>query len=102
MPFPADTHADLSGFYSEHQLRSDGRPTAGWESAHLIGITLPYPMLLAWDLSKTVRKITCHKLVAESLSKVVANILAHYGSEAAVKQARGHAMTKRPAGSMPE
>jgi hypothetical protein len=88
--FPADNQNDLANFYGRHVLRPDGRPTTAWERDHLTTMTLPYPMLLSWDLSKEVRKLTCHKLVAESLEKVLKAILAHYGDLAGVKQSRMH------------
>jgi len=44
-----------------------------------IQIDLPYPMRLAWDKSVTVKKITCHKLVAENFKNVFKDLLAHYG-----------------------
>jgi hypothetical protein len=90
MPFPADNQAALEAFYSQHQLRPDGRPTVSWERDHLVTIATPYPLTLSWDLSKEVRKITCHRLVSESLTRVLAGILAHYGTLAAVKTARMH------------
>lgn len=51
-------------------------------------LALPYPMRLAWDTSKTVHKLTCHNKVHDSLGRVLANILAHYGSLEAIQQAR--------------
>lgn len=42
-------------------------------------ITLPYPMRLAWDKSKTVTKVTCHKLVAQNFLNVFNDLLKHYG-----------------------
>lgn len=44
-------------------------------------ITLPYPMKLAWDTSKTVTRVTCHKLIADNLLGVFNDLLAHYGLE---------------------
>jgi hypothetical protein len=90
MAWPQDTQTDLARFYTNHDLRPDGRPTPAWEKAQLVTITLPYPMLLAWDLSKMVRKLTCHRLVAASTATIFQDILAHYGSLDAVKQARMH------------
>lgn len=46
---------------------------------NLTSITLPYPMRIAWDLSKSVNKITCHKLIAANLRAVFDDLLAHYG-----------------------
>ena len=90
MPFPPDTQTDLEQFYSRHELRPDGRPTAAWERANLTSFDAPYALTLAWDLSVTVRKITCHRLAAPSLRLVLAGILDHYGSLADIKRARMH------------
>ncbi len=48
---------------------------------NLTAITLPYPMLIAWDLKTSVNKITCHKLIFDRLSKVFADLLTAYGYE---------------------
>jgi len=48
---------------------------------NLTSITLPYPMRIAWDLKKTVTKVTCHKLIAQPLLNVFTDLLAHYGHE---------------------
>lgn len=46
---------------------------------NLTTIILPYPMRIAWDLSKTVTKIQCHKLIADNLLAVFKELLEHYG-----------------------
>lgn len=46
---------------------------------NLIVITLPYPMRIAWDLTKTVTKIKCHKLIAPNLKAVFDELLSTYG-----------------------
>lgn len=45
-----------------------------------VSLILPYPMRIAWDMSKTVNKITCHAKVRDSLERVLKGILQHYGS----------------------
>lgn len=49
------------------------------DPAQLTTISLPYPMRIAWDKTKTVNKIQCHKLVANQLLSVFNDLLAHYG-----------------------
>lgn len=46
---------------------------------NLTTVQLPYPMRIAWDLSKTVSKIQCHKLIAPNLQQIFADLLAYYG-----------------------
>lgn len=56
-----------------------GQPTETGKE-YLVTIPLPYPMVLAWDKTKVVNKITCHKLVADKLADIFKDILAHYGA----------------------
>lgn len=46
---------------------------------NLTVIQLPYPMKIAWDLTKTVNKIQCNKLIAPNLKAVFDDLLASYG-----------------------
>lgn len=46
---------------------------------NLTSITLLYPMRIAWDLTKSVNKIQCHKLIALNLIDVFGDLLSHYG-----------------------
>lgn len=48
---------------------------------YLVTIPLPYPMKLAWDKTKIVTRLRCHKLVAKQLTAVFNEILAFYGHE---------------------
>lgn len=51
-------------------------------------LQLPYPMRLSWQTSTVVHRITCHQKVSASLGRVLAAILAHFGSYEAVQAAR--------------
>lgn len=44
-----------------------------------VSLDLPYPMRIAWDVNTTVKRITCHKLVAESLKRIFQRTFDHYG-----------------------
>jgi len=57
-------------------IKKYGKPG---DAINFTSIELPFPMRIAWDKSKTVSKMTCHKLVGESLKKALTEILSHYG-----------------------
>ncbi len=46
---------------------------------YLTRLTLPYPMILAWDTKISVKSIQCHQLVAPALKSVFESLLQHYG-----------------------
>lgn len=49
------------------------------DPSRLTTITLPFPMRIAWDKTKSVKKILCHELIAGQLLNVFNELLAHYG-----------------------
>jgi len=79
---------ELAHGFGAHQIGSDGMPTARWEDSFLTTFNAPYPMRLSWEPGITVRKIRCHRVVAKSLSRCLEDILTHYGSIEAVREAR--------------
>jgi hypothetical protein len=62
----------------EQLIKKYGTPNKGGEG-YLTTINLPYPMFLNWATGTYVRKISCHKLIAEKLTNVFKEILEHYG-----------------------
>jgi hypothetical protein len=42
-------------------------------------IDLPYPMRVAWDMNVSIKKMQCHKLVAEKFKAVFEELLSTYG-----------------------
>ncbi len=48
---------------------------------NLVMLELPYPMKLAWDTTQIVKKVSCHKLVANNLKNVFDDLLDYYGLE---------------------
>lgn len=48
-------------------------------AGYITTIDLPYPMFLNWKTSEYVKKIQCHKLIADKLKAVFQDILSHYG-----------------------
>lgn len=46
---------------------------------NLTTIVLPYPMRIAWDKSKSITKMQCHKLAANDFLSVFNALFMHYG-----------------------
>ena len=61
-----------------------GKPNETGEG-YLTTIQLPYTMRLAWDLDTTVKRMRCHKLVAENFRAVFNDLLIHYGYDKIVE-----------------
>ena len=50
-------------------------------SANFTQIIIPFPMIVAWDKTIQVQKLTCHKKIAPNLSGVMADLVAAYGKQ---------------------
>jgi hypothetical protein len=68
--WPIERQAELEAFY--------GQP--GDEST-LTFVDVPYMHRLSWDLRQKVTRIRCHKKVANSLRKVLGEVLNHYSMQ---------------------
>lgn len=53
----------------------------GEKDSQLTIIELPYEMKLAWDLRLKVRRMSCHKKTADSISKILQKVKEIYGEE---------------------
>ena len=62
--------SQMTAFYG-NPARADGTADPKWEAANLVTITPPYPMF--YD-GKPVRKIRVHRLVADSLLRILTRI----------------------------
>ena len=49
---------------------------------NLVSMALPYPLRLSWDLDTVVQRTRCNGRVKDSLGRVLAAVLAHYGAVA--------------------
>lgn len=68
------TEKELKSFYGNPDTNGDGSPDVAWESANIVGIKPAYAMVLAWDTTRPVTRIRCHRLVAGSLSKILQEV----------------------------
>lgn len=64
---------------TENAIKRFGQPSE--HPDYLVIIPLPYPMRLSWDKGNIITRMRCHKLVAEQLKAIFAEILAVYGLE---------------------
>ena len=51
------------------------------DEKQMVTVELPFPMRLSWDTGKVVTRISCHRLVADSLVRIFERTLKHYGME---------------------
>lgn len=66
--WPFDEVQDLERFYGPRG-----------STANLVSAQSPYPLVIAWDTSKKTNTIRCHKLVKDSIEKVLNDVYQHYG-----------------------
>lgn len=58
-----------------------GEPIAPGSGANMSTVSLPYPMRIAWDKTRTIQKVYCHKKLVTPFSDLFRDILSTYGPE---------------------
>lgn len=82
MVIPINLHSFIPKLLSylsmtdEQIIKKYGQPG---DPSQLTTIDLPYPMRIAWDLTKSVKRMQCNKAAADKFLLVFNEILAHYG-----------------------
>jgi D-alanyl-D-alanine carboxypeptidase len=65
----------IATFGDIHQyIGSDGQLDPRWQTDFLVRILLPFPLRLAWDLSRTITRMTCHGRLTRVYASVFASI----------------------------
>jgi hypothetical protein len=88
--FPSEATAELNAYYGNPDSNSDGAADPLWEAANIVNLVPPYKMVLAWDTSRSVSRIRCHRKVSDSLTIILHNIASHYGTQSEIEAARLH------------
>lgn len=70
----------MAAYFGRIDIGGDGLPRDRWERSSLTSIALPFPMRLAWEPGRTIRRIKCHRAVARDLVQILAEILTDCGS----------------------
>src|SRR5438477_8779428 len=55
-------------------ILSDHTLDPRWQSEFLTRVQLPFDLTLSWDKSRTVRQMTCHKLIGEAFSSAFGEV----------------------------
>lgn len=72
MKYVRPTTAQRNLKYGKANLKGNG---------YLVWIDLPFPMRIAWDRKRTIKRFQCHKSIATRLQNVFRELLLHYGLE---------------------
>jgi hypothetical protein len=56
-------------------LRADHTLDPRWQTERLAMIALPFPIVLSWDRSRQVERMTCHKLLQSAFEEVLQEIV---------------------------
>ena len=58
-------------------IGNDGNLDPRWETECLERIPLPFPLMLSWDHTQTVKEISCHKKLSKVFAEVFSQIQAN-------------------------
>lgn len=56
-------------------IRRDGSLFVGWEVENMVHVEIPFPLVLAWDTSKSITRFSCHKKLADIFAAVFQELL---------------------------
>lgn len=90
-PWPAQSNAEQ--FYGRNIRVTKGvpGPDPAWEKANLVLVPIPWKAVASWDKSLTIKSFRVHRLVAESLTRVLNRIWEAFGkSQKAIEAANLH------------
>jgi D-alanyl-D-alanine carboxypeptidase len=74
---PSGVDQIIASFGDVHKyIQPDGTLDPRWQTEFIDRVALPFPLLLSWDHSKSVRQFACHKRLTTIFASVFANILA--------------------------
>ncbi|WP_337267079.1 M15 family metallopeptidase [Oryzifoliimicrobium ureilyticus] len=77
------TQADAPKFYGANVKLTKG--VAGsdpaWEKANLVLVTIPWRACASWDKMLAIKSFRVHRLVAESLTRILAKIWSDFGQD---------------------
>ena len=74
---PSGLDQIIANFGNVHDyIQPDGMLDPRWQTEFMDHVALPFPLLLSWDHSKSVRQFACHKRLTAIFGNVSASILA--------------------------
>jgi len=58
----------------QEYIGPDGRLAPRWQADFLATLNLPFPLRLAWDSSRTITRMTCHRLMTSAFASAFGSI----------------------------
>ncbi len=75
MPVPHGLNEIIATFGDIHEyVGTDGELDPRWEADFLARVNLPFPLRLAWDLSRTITQMTCHRRMTGIYASVFTSV----------------------------